>query len=73
MQDIELNNLEEYIPTLADGALHKAYLDTLASGNSVLKVIDNTIYEIFANGEKNKIKDIAPTIKIDINKTIFLK
>jgi hypothetical protein len=73
MKDIELNNLEEYIPLLAEGVFQKAYLDTLASGNSVFEVIDDSIYEVFANGDKKKIKDIEPSIKIDISKKITFK
>ncbi len=73
MKDIELDNLEARIPLLAKGAMQKAYLDTLSAGNSVLEVIDNAIYEVFADGTKKKIKDVAPYIKVDINKKIELK
>lgn len=72
MKDIELDNLEQLIPSLAVGAMHKAYLDTLSAGNSVLEVIDGAIYEVFADGSKKKIKDVAPCIKVDINKKIIL-
>jgi len=73
MKEAELNNLEEFIPNLAQGALQKAYLDTLAKGNSVLIVIDNSIYEVFANGDKKKIKDVEPMIHVDTNKKIKLQ
>ena len=73
MKDIELDNLEKLIPLLAKGAMEKAYLDALSSGNSVLEVIDNAIYEVFADGSKKKIKDVAPYVKVDINKKIKLK
>ena len=72
MQEVELNNLEEFIPTLANGALKRAYLDTLAKGDSVLVAIDDGIYEVFANGVKKKIKDIKPPIKINISKKMTL-
>ena len=72
MKDVELDNLEKLIPSLAKGAMQKAYLDTLSSGNSVLEVIDNSIYEVFANGTKHKIKDVPPYIKVDINQKIIL-
>jgi hypothetical protein len=71
MKDEELDNLEQLIPSLANGAMHKAYLDTLSAGNSVLEVIDGAIYEVFADGSKKKIKDVAPYIKVDINKKII--
>ena len=73
MTDKELDNLEELIPLLAKGAMEKAYLDTLASGNSVLEVIDSAIYEVFADGTKIKIKDVSPYIKVDINQKIELR
>ena len=72
MKDAELDNLEKLIPSLANGAMHKAYLDALSAGNSVLEVIDGAIYEVFADGSKKKIKDVAPYIKVDINKKINL-
>jgi len=73
MKDLELDNLEEFIPLLAKGAMQKAYLDTLASGDSVLEVIDDTIYEIFADGTKRKIKDVAPSLHVEMNSKILLK
>ncbi len=72
MKDVELDNLEKFIPTLAKGAMQKAYLDTLSAGNSVLEVIDSAVYEVFADGSKKKIKDVASYIKVDINKKIRL-
>ncbi len=73
MKDIEIDNLEKFIPLLATGAVKKAYLDALSSGNSVLEVIDSVIYEVFADGSKKKIKDVAPDIKVDINKKFELR
>ena len=73
MKDIELDNLEQFIPLLAKGAMQKAYLDTLASGDSVLEVIGDTIYEVFADGTKHKIKDVAPSLHVEINSKIILK
>ena len=73
MKDTELDNLEKRIPLLAKGAMEKAYLDALSSGNSVLEVIDNAIYEVFADGTKKKIKDVPPYVQVDINKKIELQ
>ena len=73
MKDIELDNLEKRIPLLAKGAMQRAYLDALSSGNSVLEVIDNSVYEVFADGTKTKVKDVAPYIKVNINTKIELK
>lgn len=73
MKEEELDHLEKLIPLLAKGAMQKAYLDTLASGDSVLEVVGNAIYEVFADGTKIKIKDIAPSVHIDIKSKILLK
>ena len=73
MEEKEIDNLESYIPLMASATLQKAYLDTLANGNSVLEVIDNVLYEVFADGHKVKIKNVKPTIKFDITETILLK
>lgn len=56
----ELDFLESHIPTLANSATRKAYLDTLASGLSVTKVIKYFQMEL---------KDIKPSIKV--NKKVF--
>ena len=73
MNDNEINNLESYIPTLAMGAFDKAYLDVLTSGNSVLEVIGDAIYEVFPNGDKKKIKDVKTSLKVDMSKKIYLR
>ncbi|MFK5976251.1 MAG: hypothetical protein QM493_07080 [Sulfurovum sp.] len=73
MKDSELDNLEAFIPLLAKGAVQKAYLDALSSGNSVLEVIDDAIYEVFADGSKKKIKDVSSYTKVDINQKIELR
>ncbi len=73
MKEVELDNLEQQIPLLALGAVKKAYLDALSSGCSVLEVIDGAIYEVFADGSKKKIKDVAPSIKVDTMVKLQLK
>ena len=72
MKDTELDNLEKLIPSLATGAVKKAYLDALSSGNSVLEVINGKLYEVFANGDKKKIKDLPPTIEVDMSTKVQL-
>lgn len=72
MKEIELDNLEKLIPSLARGAVKKAYLDALSSGNSVLEVIDGVLYEVYADGKKKKIKELPPVIEVDTSKKIQL-
>ena len=69
----EIDFLESYIPTLANSAIQKAYLDALSSGSSVLESIDGTIYEIFPDGSRKIIKKIQGDVKIDLSKKIVIK
>ena len=55
----ELDFLEEQIPHLAKYAFHKAYLDALSQGNSVLEACNGKIVEIFPDGSKKIIKSIV--------------
>ena len=73
VQDLEIDNLENYILLLAKGAMEKAYLDTLLSGDGVLEAIGNAVFEVFADGSKKKIKNVPESIKVDINKKIVLQ
>ena len=67
----ELDFLEEHIPSLAQNAIQKAYMDTLSSGNSVIESIDGKIVETFPDGTKKTIKFIAADIKIDNKKMVI--
>jgi len=73
MKDSELDYLEGFIPLLAKGAFEKARFDALSSGNSILEVLDSAIYEVFPDGSKIKVKDVAPYIKVDMNQKIELE
>ena len=73
MQDLEIDNLENYILLLAKDAMEKAYLGTLLSGDSVLEAIGDAVFEVFADGSKKKIKNVPESIKVDINKKIVLQ
>jgi hypothetical protein len=50
--------LEEKIPELADAAFKQAYLNALASGDSVLICDDETIYEVFPDGTRKFVKKL---------------
>lgn len=63
----ELDFLEAHIPTLAESAFKKAYLDALSSGTSVLEAIDGKIIEVFPDGTRKTIKKIAADRKIEID------
>jgi len=68
----EIDFLESQIPTLAESAVKKAYLDSLSSGNSVLEVEGSKLYEITPDGTKKFVKDIENDILVEINKKIII-
>ena len=62
--DKELDYLEKYIPALAENALHKAYVDALSHGSSVLEAIDGKLIEVFPDGTKKTIRSIESDVKL---------
>lgn len=73
MKETEIDNLESHIPLLARGAAQKAYMDALASGHSVLEVIEGYLYEVFADGTRKKIKEIKAGKIVEMGKKVLLK
>jgi hypothetical protein len=57
--------LESHIPELADAALRQAYWQALAAGSSVLVAEDGQIIEVFPDGSRKIIKQIAKPIRIN--------
>lgn len=54
-----LQYLEEQIPELAEYATRQAYWQTLASGDSVVIAQDGQLIEVFPDGRRKVIKEIA--------------
>lgn len=50
--------LEEHIPELADAAFKQAYWAALASGSSVLMSENNSLVEVFPDGNRKIIKSL---------------
>ncbi len=71
-KEAEIDKLEKVIPLMAQKIFQKAYADSVLHGNNVIKVIDNIIYEIYADGRRKKIKEIEPLVKMNMNKKIIL-
>lgn len=63
----ELDFLEAHIPSLAESAFKKAYLDALSNGKSVLEAIEGKIIEVFPDGTQKIIKQIATDRKVEID------
>lgn len=52
--------LEERIPELAEKATNRAFLETLAAGETVLIAENGNIIEVFPDGNRKIIKQIDP-------------
>lgn len=68
-----LDAQEETIPNMAKDAFYIASIETLESGQSILKVSGNSIYEVLPNGEKIKIKNTKLSIRVKKNSRVTLK
>ena len=56
--------LEEHIPELADAAFKQAYWAALASGSSVLISEKGSLMEVFPDGKRKFIKQLAPSTPV---------
>ncbi len=65
--------LEEHIPELAQSAVTQAYWQTLASGNSVLQSENGVIYEVFPDGTRTIVKEIAAPTPVTTGETRVLR
>ena len=68
----EIDYLESQIPAVSGSALTIAYLQTLASGQSVLETDDGKIFEVFPDGSRKFVKEIAPRISMEKGKKVIL-
>ena len=57
---------DHIIPNSAEAAFMRAYFQALANGSSVLKVEQGEIIEVFPDGSRKVIKQIAPLIPVPI-------
>lgn len=67
-----LDYLEAHLPELMATATKQAYWQTLASGQSVLIAEDGKLVEVFPDGTKQVIKDIAKPTTGDAFQTLSL-
>lgn len=64
LTESEIQNLEEQFPYIAETSVKQAYFDALSSGNSVLIVENNNLIEVFPDGTKKIIKEMAPRVMV---------
>jgi hypothetical protein len=62
--------LEEQIPALSCSAVTVAYWQTLASGESVLETDSGAIYEVFPDGSRRLVKQIAAPTPVETGRKI---
>ncbi len=65
--------LVEHIPELAQSAVTQAYWQALASGNSVLQSENGVIYEVFPDGTRTIVKEIAAPTPVAAGETRVLR
>lgn len=56
--------LESSIPELASGAVRQAYVRALASGSTVVEVINGQLVESRPDGSHKVLKQLAPPIHV---------
>jgi len=66
--EASIDFLEKHIPELADAVFKQAYWQALAAGSSVLIAEDGQILEVFPDGTRKLVKQIAKPIHITSDK-----
>lgn len=59
-----MQTLENQIPNLAEGAVRQAYVQALASGSTVIEVVDGQLVETRADGSFTVLQKLATPTKI---------
>jgi hypothetical protein len=72
-RDAKIDYLEQHIPELAQAAVTQAYHASLAAGNDVWVVEDGAIYEISPDGKRTYIKDVEPSIPVELGARRLLR
>ncbi len=65
--------LEEQIPALSRSAVAVAYLQTLASGQSVLESDGGAICEVFPDGTRTLVKQIAAPTPVEMGRKLRIR
>ena len=68
-----IQRLEEQIPELATEAFTKAYNQALAAGLSVIEGFNGFIYEVFPDGTRRLIEQIAAPVPMQQGTRINLR
>lgn len=66
LNDELVSRLEDKIPAMAKGAIHAAYINTLAAGFSVMEVRDGMLVETVGDGQHKVIRVAKPKHKVTL-------
>jgi hypothetical protein len=64
MSEEEIESLENRFPAASGSAFAAARKEALAAGESVLESENGTIYEVFPDGTRKRVKDIQPPVPV---------
>ena len=73
LDDEAIDYLEQFIPELAELATRQAYLQALASGQSVMIAENGQLIEVFPNGTKKFIKQLEPRTAMPVGSKFEIK
>ena len=65
--------IEQEIPKLAKGATRQAYVQALAAGSSVVKVVEGKLVKAYADGSVEVLKKLKDPVKVEIGSTVRLQ
>lgn len=64
LNEKQIDFLEKQIPIMAEYATKQAYIETLASGDKVMIAENGSLVEIYPDGSRKIVKEIAKPIKV---------
>ncbi|MCU0326208.1 MAG: hypothetical protein MUF45_13280 [Spirosomaceae bacterium] len=64
LNEKQIDFLEKQIPIMAEYATKQAYIETLASGDKVMIADNGKLVEVYPDGTRKIIKEIAKPIKV---------
>ena len=62
---MEIEQTEDQIPQLAELAIGQVIAAALAAGKSVLVSQNDIVYEVFADGSKQKLTHVSPRLHVE--------
>lgn len=73
MSDQDIQQLESRFPAVSGSAFAAAREQALAAGQSVMESKQGVIYEVFPDGSRRHVKEIAPPIQIALGYKIAIR